>query len=156
MKKIIVIIILIVISSCNTNSLVKKNEKLKIENDSLKKLLSEVNGKYVFDSISFRDIYYPNNTYKKNSEFGVELLVVGYNSNNSFFIKYDSIDLQGNLINPDTLKQKNGGFKLETKLENQKTPIKVKMEIQNKFGKSKHGTLFDIIEIKDKIGSESN
>ncbi len=64
---------------------------MRAENDSLRKIVAEINNKYVFDSISFRDIYNPKNTYEPNSDFNIELLVVGYNPSKSYFVKFDSL-----------------------------------------------------------------
>ena len=83
-----------------------------------------------------------------NHEFiEIELLVIGFNSNQSFFVKYDSISSEGGLINPDTLKQLYGGFKVETVLRNKKNPIRVDMNINSPYGKSKKGRLYDEIII---------
>ena len=143
-------IIFLFLLSCNNsnNELRKLNMKLEKENDSLIKILNEINTKYVFDSIAFRDIYSKKNTYKLGSEFEVELLIVAYNHNQSFFVKYDSIDADGKLINPDTIHQKNGGFKIKTILDKKINPIKIDMQIKNKYGRTKRGKLFDNIIVK--------
>lgn len=137
--------------SCNSSNekLIKLNSKLGLENDSLKNIVNEINNKYVFDSIAFRDIYSNKNTYKLDSEFEVELLVVGYNYNQSFFVKYDSIGIDGRLINPDTIYQKNGGFKVNTILDKKTNPIRISMQINNKYGKNKRGYLYDNIKIQE-------
>ncbi|OBX17901.1 hypothetical protein ES675_16035 [Bizionia algoritergicola] len=123
-------------------------ETLRAENDSLKKIVAEINNKYVFDSISFRDIYNPKNTYEQDSDFNIELLVVGYNPSKSYFVKFDSI-VDGQKINADTLKQSNGGFKYNTKLTEKENTIRIEMNVENKYGKKKSGTLFETIRIKN-------
>lgn len=123
-------------------------ERLKIENDSLKEIVKEINDKYVFDSISFREIYGKNNKYLRNANYEMELLVVAYNPEKSYFVKYDSI-VNGKKINPDTLLQRNGGFKYEKKLTEKSNNIWIEMNIENKFGKSKKAVLYDRIETKN-------
>ncbi len=125
-----------------------KIDSLRTENDSLKKVVAEINTKYVFDSISFREIYSPTNTKKLNSEFNVELLVVGYNPKKSFFVKFDSV-VNGQKINPDTLKQSNGGFKYKTVLTDTENEIRIDMNIENDFGQKKSGVLYENVRIKN-------
>ena len=137
------------IMSCNNSSIKKELDTLKRENDSLKNILEEINNKYVFDSIAFRDIYSNKNTNKLNSDFEIELLVVGYNHKESFFTKYDSINSKGELINAIPLKQSNGGFKYRTKLKRKLNPINIQMNINSKFGKTKSGMLHDKINVTD-------
>ncbi|WP_431167764.1 hypothetical protein [Tenacibaculum halocynthiae] len=137
----------IIYTSCNTE--LKSNyNQLKSENDSLKMILKELNNKYIFDSISFRDIYSKKNTKRLNSEFEIELLVVGYNFNQSFFTKYDSIDEKGRMVNPMKLKQINGGFKYKTILKSDENLINIEMDIRSKYGKSRSGKLHDKIIVK--------
>tara|TARA_R110002072_G_scaffold302305_1_gene484662 strand:+ start:989 stop:1450 length:462 start_codon:yes stop_codon:yes gene_type:complete len=153
MNKTIIIVFLILLNfSCTdinrTENTIAKLESLRAENDSLKKIIAEIDNKYVFDSISFRDIYSPKNTYELNSDFQIELLVVGYNPSKSYFIKYDSI-VEGQKINPDTLSQSNGGFKLNTKLTEKENEIRIEMNVENKFGNKKKGVLYETIRTKN-------
>ncbi|WP_241077717.1 hypothetical protein [Flavimarina sp. Hel_I_48] len=151
-KPIIIVLLTLIISSCTDinqmeNSL-KKIDSLRKENDSLKKIVADINSKFVFDSISFRDIYSPKNTYKPNSNFEVELLIVGYNLNKNYFVKFDSI-VNGQKINPDTLSQSNGGFKYKTNLKEKENEIRIEMNIENEYGEKRKGTLFDIVRTKN-------
>ncbi|WP_231931337.1 MULTISPECIES: hypothetical protein [Bizionia] len=151
-KSIIILLLTLLISSCTdinqTENKITEIETLRAENDSLKKIVAEINNKYVFDSISFRDIYNPKNTYEQDSDFNIELLVVGYNPSKSYFVKFDSI-VDGQKINADTLKQSNGGFKYNTKLTEKENTIRIEMNVENKYGKKKSGTLFETIRIKN-------
>ena len=109
--------------------------------------MEDIANKYVVDRISFREIPNPNNTAKLNSEYSLELIVIGYSPDKTYFVKYDSI-IDGKKINPDTLRQINGGFKYSTKLESDKNPIWIEMNINNDYGKSKKGTLYDVIKVQ--------
>jgi len=151
-KLIIIVLLTILISSCTDinqmeNSLAKI-ENLKKENDSLKKIVADIETKYVFDSISFREIYSKDNKYERNAEFNVELLVVGYNPNKSYFVKFDSL-VDGKKINPDTLKQSNGGFKYKTTLTEKENNIRIDMNVENDYGQKKMGTLLETIRTKN-------
>ncbi len=127
---------------------IEKLKNLRSENDSLREIVADIETKYVFDSISFREIYGKDNTYERNAEFNVELLVVGYNPNKSYFVKFDSI-VDGKKINTDTLKQKNGGFKYKTKLTEKENVIRIDMNVENEFGQKKMGTLLETIRTKN-------
>ena len=151
-KAIIIVLLTFLTFSCTdinqTENTVAKIKSLRAENDSLKKIVEEVNSKYVFDSISFREIYGKNNNYDRNADFEVELLVVGYNPNKSYFVKYDSI-VDGQKINPDTLAQSNGGFKYKTKLTEEINNIWIEMDIVNEYGQEKQGVLHESIRTKN-------
>ncbi|MFH4968755.1 hypothetical protein V8G61_11185 [Gaetbulibacter sp. M240] len=123
-------------------------ESLRNENDSLKKIITEMNSKYVFDSISFRKIYSKNNKYERNADFEIELLVVGYNPDKSYFIKYDSI-VDRQKINPYFLPQSEGGFKYKTKLTEKINNIWIEMNVENDFGQQKKGVLHESIQTKN-------
>ncbi|WP_233487193.1 hypothetical protein [Tenacibaculum sp. E3R01] len=88
-KPIIIILSTLLISSCTdinqTENKIAEMEILRAENDSLRKIVAEINNKFVFDSISFRDIYNPKNTYERRSDFNIELLVVGYTPKQELF-----------------------------------------------------------------------
>lgn len=127
---------------------IAKLENLKAENDSLRKIVADIETKYVFDSISFREIYSKNNKYERNAEFNVELLVVGYNPSKSYFVKLDSL-VNGKKINPDTLKQSNGGFKYKTRLTEKENIIRIDMNVENEYGQKKMGMLLETIRTKN-------
>lgn len=148
MKNYFYLLFIVFLLSCSTdNNKIQKIKKLEKINDSLIKIVNDIQNKYVFDSISFREIPSLKNTLKINSEYKLELLVVGYSSKQSYFIKYDSL-AQGKKVNPDTLKQSNGGFKYSTNLGKKVNPIWIEMNIDNDYGKSKKGVLYDKIKTK--------
>ncbi len=153
MTKIIIIVILtLFVSSCadinQGENTITELENLRVENDSLIKIVADINTKYVFDSISFREIYDKGNNYKRDADFQVELLVVGYNPNKSYFVKFDSL-VDGKKINPDTLKQNKGGFKYKTKLTEKENVIRIEMNVENEYGQKKMGTLLETIRTKN-------
>jgi len=143
MHKVFVSILLtsVLFGCTNTNQSEEKTtkiEKLRSENDSLKKIVNEINTKYVFDSISIRDIPFYTNSYKLNSEISGELVFVGYNINDkSQVIKFDSISNTNgrSLVNPDTLKNINGGYQYKKKLIFKATSFGADLKIENDYGK---------------------
>lgn len=142
MKKTAIIILLTILTfSCTdinqTENILGKIEKLRIENDSLKKIVAEINEKYVFDSITIRDIPDYRNTYKLNSIVRGEIVFVGYNiKNKTNAIMVDSFEYNPKkLFNPDTLKLKKGGFIYKTKLNTDRIYLKGILETKNKYGK---------------------
>jgi hypothetical protein len=151
-KAILIVLLTFLISNCTDvnhgENTIAEFESLRSENDSLRNILADINNKYVFDSISFREIYNPKNTYEPNSDFNIELLVVGYNPNKSYFVKFDSI-VGGQKINPDTLKQSNGGFKYNAILTKKENTVRIEMKVENEYGKKKSGTLFETIQTKN-------
>jgi len=151
-KAIIIVLLTFLTFSCTEinqgENTITKLENLRAENDSLRKIVADINTKYVFDSISFREIYGKDNKYERNAEFNVELLVVGYNPNKSYFVKFDSL-VDGKKINPDTIKQSNGGFKYKTKLTKKENIILIDMNLENEYGQKKMGTLLETIRTKN-------
>jgi len=93
-KYIILFLPFILSFSCSPNSkeFFSRNHRLQSENDSLLNIIYEVSNKYVFDSISFRDICSPKDSYNKNSKSNVDFLVVPYSSHKSYFTQYDNIE----------------------------------------------------------------
>lgn len=108
------------------------------ENDSLRKVIKEINSKYVFDSIAVRDIPDYKNTYNLNSVANGEIVFVGYNLNKkSNVILVDSFSLNPEkLYNPDTLLLKNSGYIYSIQLDSEKTEMSGIMKLNNKYGKS--------------------
>ena len=140
-KTIIIVILSIFIFSCTDmnqrENTVAKLEKLHTENDSLRKIVAEINDKYVFDSISIRDFPSYKNTYELNSKVSGEIVFVGYNVNKKTnVILVDSFSYNPKkLYNPDTLKLNNGGFVYETELNADRVYLKGILETKNEYGK---------------------
>tara|TARA_R100000655_G_scaffold65009_1_gene103497 strand:+ start:614 stop:1069 length:456 start_codon:yes stop_codon:yes gene_type:complete len=131
----------------NTDNYENEFYILKKENDSLKNIISEIDNKYVFDSISYKNNFDTDNTYGLNSTVKSKMVIVAY-STETQFIKYDSL-VAGKKINPDTLDQNYGSYYFSTKLDKEKKFIQVEIETNNKYGKNRTVTLNDIIRAKN-------
>ncbi|MFC7356706.1 hypothetical protein ACFQO1_03330 [Jejudonia soesokkakensis] len=141
-KTIIFVFITLITFSCTDinqgENIIAKLENLKAENDSLRKIVADINTKYVFDSISVRDIPSYKNKYKLNSKITGEIVFVGYNLNEkSWAIKFDSTNYDNGrvLINPDTLKNIKGGYKYEKILTSDFNTIRADLKTENEYGK---------------------
>ena len=143
MKKLLSILLIGILTfSCadinRTENLLSEIKELKNENDSLKNIVTEINEKYIFDSISIKDIPYYKNTNKLNSLYETEILFVGYNfDGKSSMIFGDSISYANgmNVINGDTLESRNGAFILKRKLISEKNSYRGIIKTENKYGK---------------------
>ena len=127
-------------------NIIAELENLRTENDSLRKIVVDIESKYVFDSITVRDIPNYKNTYELNSKIKGEIVFVGYNSNSkkSRVIMVDSIDYNPKrLFNPDTLKLTNGGYKYEIELNDKEITWKADIKIQNEYGQNFQGLLMN-------------
>ena len=151
----IILFLVILLSSCQNN---QHFEKLKLEievlkkhNDSLKKITEIIKNKYVFDSITIRQIPDYRNTYKLNSIFREEFVLVGYNKNQkTSVIIGDSLSFNGGIkiINGDTLKLNKGGFQNILKLKKNRNHYKGIIQAENEFGKPFLNTISSIIQVE--------
>lgn len=152
-RPILIILLAVLIFSCVDNNQSENNitkmEKLQAENDSLKKILMEISNKYVFDSISFRDIPSFNNSYEINSSIKGEFVIVGYNNDieTTNVILFDSISYNPKkLFNPDTLKLKNGGYNYEIKMDAERVFWRAEVQINHKYGRNYEGVLINAFQ----------
>ena len=149
MKKTILIYLTVLSVSCNSKNSADKNNsefwKLRAENDSLKEIIQEINNKYVFDSVSVREVENDSNTYKLNSIYKSRFYFIGYNINTeTHIVKMDS------LLNPlDTLKLNNGGYDYSGKLDQNEKNFKAYVHAENKYGKKMMGYTVSTIRTKD-------
>ncbi len=140
-KFIKVILLTLIFTSCsdkeNTATTLAKLEILRAENDSLKEVLADLETKYVFDSISVRDIPSYQNTYKIGTEVKGEIVFVGYNANqDSYVIKVDSIERNGSrVLQKDTLKNVDGGYFYQKLLTSDYNTFSADLRTENKYGK---------------------
>lgn len=131
--------------SCSDARLLKKDlEYLKVQNDSLKWVLSELNQKYIFDSISIKEIPDSKNTFKRNSVYKTEFVVIAHPSDKSNFVKYQNLNKER--INVDTLKYRHGSYHMNMKLEEARNKLKIDMKVINKYGKSDKSTIHGMIK----------
>ncbi|XLS28388.1 hypothetical protein ACJD0Z_14420 [Flavobacteriaceae bacterium M23B6Z8] len=126
----------ILIVGCKNVEKSKIVEDLRRENDSLKGILSELSQKYIFDSITMRNIPSYQNTYGSNTNVAGEIVIVAFNKNEETnVIIGDSIvfDPKLQVINPDTLTMIKGGFVYSKKLIDTLN-IRGLIEVGNKYG----------------------
>tara|TARA_R100000935_G_C2827355_1_gene163079 strand:+ start:527 stop:1003 length:477 start_codon:yes stop_codon:yes gene_type:complete len=149
-KTIIIVFLSFLTFSCadinQDENAIAELENLRAENDSLRKIVADIDNKYVFDSVTVRDIPNYKNTYEFNSKIKGEIVVVGYNSNSkkSRVIMVDSVDYNPKkLFNPDTLKLTNGGYKYEIELNDKEVTWKADITIQNQYGRKFQGLLMN-------------
>lgn len=138
--------------ACENSSQRQIIEELKIKNDSLSSILNVLNKKYIFDSISIRDIPSFQNTYRRNSNVVGEIVIVGFNNNqktNVVFSDSISYNPEIRLHNPDTLEMKNGGFIYSKELVDNLL-IKGVIEVGNNYGKSRQVLYNSEIMAKDR------
>ncbi|MBB6682436.1 hypothetical protein H4O20_13380 [Aequorivita sp. 609] len=144
-KAITIVLLTFSIFSCTdinkSEITIGKLENLRAENDSLRKIVADIHTKYVFDSITIRDIPSYKNTYELNSKVSGEIVFVGYNINKKTnVILVDSFSSNPKeLYNPDTLKLNNGGFVYETELNSDRISLKGIIETQSEYGKRYEG-----------------
>ncbi|MFD0991028.1 hypothetical protein ACFQ1R_13045 [Mariniflexile jejuense] len=154
-KPIINILLTLLIFSCTdinqTENKIAQIENLRAENDSLKKIVAEIKNKYVFDSITVRDIPSYKNSYELNSNISGEIVFVGYNNDIQYtsVIIIDSISYNPKkLYNPDTLTLKNGGFHYEKKLDTERIYWKAQIQTKHQYGKKYGGILTNAAQVK--------
>jgi hypothetical protein len=78
----------------------------------------------------------------------MDLMVIGYNPNKSYFVAYDSI-VNGLKINPDTLIHKKGIYKYNTTLNKKEITIRMDFNVQNEFGYNEMGWLLDKVQVEN-------
>lgn len=150
------IVIVILISSCQNNGQIEKLESeiqiLRLHNDSLRKITDRIKEKYVFDSLSIRNIPNYKNTNKLNSLYKEEIVFVGYNINGrTSVILGDSLSFENGIeiSNPDTLQLKNGGFQNIMELKKSQNHYSGILQSENEFGKPVVKTISSIIQVKN-------
>ncbi|SDB51109.1 hypothetical protein SAMN03097699_1813 [Flavobacteriaceae bacterium MAR_2010_188] len=161
-KPTIIVLLIFLISSCSDNNQSENKiieiENLRAENDSLKKIVAEINNKFVFDSITLRDIPYYKNTYEMNSNVRGEIVFVGYNNDkqNTRVIMIDSISYNPKkLYNPDTLALKIGGFPYEKKMDSEQIYWRAEVHTKHKYGKEFEASLSNIAQVKKNYAQHS-
>jgi len=140
---ILTVVIAILLSNCSTKNRTENQiieiEKLRTENDSLKNILAEIDNKYVFDSITIRDVASGENSNKINSVYKAEIMFVGYNTDGkSTMVVGDSINYEdgiGQVVNGDSLRRRKGSFFLERKLTSEKNKFWGILRTENNYGK---------------------
>ena len=151
MRILLILLISTFFLSCNNQSgeLKSENEILKKENDSLQKLLTKLNDKYIFDNIKVRVIPPKNNTNKIGSEFKGEFVIVGYNKETVVNFSTEKDKKTGDFIDTKSLKRDFGGFPFNLTLKKLENDIYFKFDVNAIYGRD-----FGGIIIADKIKAE--
>lgn len=133
----------LLILSCGDNKRIEKLEteieSLRHQNDSLEVITNGINEKYVFDSLTVRQIPHYANTNKLNTIYKEEFVFVGYNANGkTSVIIGDStyIDNGIKVFNGDTLISKKGAFQHEFFLAKKSNFYGGILTTENDYGKS--------------------
>jgi|GEM_PF-2334678 len=122
-----------------TGNLESEIERLLHRNDSLERIVNGIKDKYVFDSLTVRQIPNYANTNKLNSIYKQEIVFVGYNANGkTSVIIGDSTYFDNGLkvFDGDTLISKKGAFQHKIKLVKDKNFYGGILKTENEFGKS--------------------
>ena len=151
MRILLILLISTLIIGCNNQSgeLKRENKILKRENDSLQKLLSNLNDKYIFDDIRVRVIPSENNTNKIGSEFKGEFVIVGYNKETVVNFSTEKDKNTGDFTDTKSLKRDFGGFPFNLTLKKTENDIYFKFDVNAVYGRDFGGTI-----IADKIKTE--
>lgn len=150
-KYIYIVFITVLFISCDNSKQRITIKKLEAKNDSLEFIIQTYNQKYIFDSISLRDIPSNKNNYKNGTYVSGEIVIVGYNANkktNVIFADSISYNPELKLYKPDSLKLINGGFLYRKKLDDS-LKLRGVIEIKNYFGKSKQLLYESVIKAKE-------
>jgi len=133
-----------------TKGLRAEIEKLSQQNDSLKTVVSEIDQKYVFDSLTIRSIPNEKNSNKINSTYKMEIVFVGYNTDGkSTMVIGDSTIYENGIervANGDSLVMKKGGFLFERKLHSEKNNFWGLLQSDNKYGKPFKATMLTSVK----------
>ena len=120
----------------NQNKLTSQIQLLKKENDSLSKIIEELNQKYIFDDIKADFTPSKDNILKIGKEYNGSFFLIGHNESDyvlfSTKLKKNRIDL----LNPDTLRTNNnsGSFKFKRMLDSTINYFHFRVHLGNKYG----------------------
>ena len=140
---IFVFLIFAIFISCNSNSTDSELIKIKRERDSLQLLLSEIEQKYVFDSIRLVTEPHPDNLLIPGSEYSLKFYFIGYNKD-TYFVEDDSL----NKVSKDSLFPERGIFHYNTSLKPEQNEFEGLISTNSKFGKNYKAVLHnpDLLE----------
>ena len=122
-----------ILFSCNSNTGDSDSELIKIkkERDSLKFLLSEIDQKYVFDSIRLITEPSPDNLLIPGSEYNLKFYFIGFNKD-TYFLDNNTLNEASN----DSLLPDRGIFHYSTTLDANKNEFEGFISTNSKFGKN--------------------
>ena len=129
--------------SCNSDYTNSELVEIKRERDSLQVLLSEIEQKYVFDSIRLVVDQSPENLLTPGSEYNLKFYFIGFNRN-SYFAETDS----PNKAFEDSIFSDRGIFHYNTVLDGNNNEFKGFISTNGRFGKNYEAVLHnpDLLE----------
>ena len=122
--------------SCNSNFKENDLTEIKRERDSLQALLSEIEEKYVFDSIRLVFDDSPENQLSPGSEYNLKFYFIGFNKK-SYFAETDS----PNEAFEDSIFPNRGIFHYNTTLKSSDNEFEGFISTNSKFGKNYEAVL---------------
>ena len=144
MKK-LVLLLSIVCISCDKNieKLNSEMDSLKQKNDSLLKITSALEDKFVFDEARIKVVASEKNSNKLGSNYEGTFVIEAYNKSDEVLFS-NNLDDSNELINPQSLKIDGGVYPFEFKLTQKDNRVYFIIKSSNSIGKS-----FDGIIISD-------
>lgn len=134
----------IIFFSCKTdnNDLSLEIKKLKLVNDSLRKITDNLKDKFIFDEVGVKIIPSDKNTNKIGSYYEGNFVLIAYNKKDKihFSTKLDSTD-ENKLIAPEILKRNYDGYYFKVKLNEKENNIHFNVKMDSKIGKNLDGII---------------
>lgn len=134
----------IIFFSCKTdnNDLSLEIKKLKLVNDSLRKITDNLKDKFIFDEVGVKIIPSDKNTNKIGSYYEGNFVLIAYNKKDKihFSTKLDSTD-ENKLIAPEILKRNYDGYYFKVKLNEKENNIHFNVKMNSKIGKNLDGII---------------
>jgi hypothetical protein len=121
--------------------------KLQKENDSLKGILYDIKGKYIFDNVSFRVISHEDSFDKVGDKYSGEFVIIAYNDdqpNIKFIEKISDTTTKNHEISIS----KYGGYKYQGGLISKIIDTKFEVRINDSIGKFIGIDAFDKRKVK--------
>ncbi|AOW19317.1 hypothetical protein [Urechidicola croceus] len=138
MKNIIPVIILFALIGCNNSQtgLAEKIDLLKKQNDSLTKIIDDLNEKYIFDEIKADFTPSNKNKYKIGEEYNGKFFLIGHNNLDYVLFSTKLEEGSANLYRPDTLRSKSASYKFSRILDNKENNFFFKVYLGNEYGQN--------------------
>ena len=144
--KSLLLLLSIVFISCDKNieKLNSEIDFLKQKNDSLLKITSALEDKFIFDEARIKVVPSEKNSNKLDSNYEGTFVIEAYNKSDEVLFS-NNLDDSNELINPQSLKNDDGRYSFRFKLTQKENRVYFLIKSSNSIGKS-----FDGIIISDK------